>query len=435
MLWDGRLANEAENPPKFKLPNWKQVLTATSTKQARWWGVIDISNGFFHVPVAGEALGFTAFGRSYVWNRLPQGWNKSPFYFQKLAKAFLAPLRAQGHKLVNYIDDILYWGDSLEEATRSHHAIIEHLERGGWIVNAEKTPDGPTRTVDWIGFHWNDVDRRLTVSDENTSKCLIAVKDLLSMRLPYKSWEKAIGMLNFVATIYKDGQSRNRNLLRHLAKFHPRARLRPTKWARRELLWWQRKLTRQVGANFDKLPSWNVTVDASPAKMETMTPNGEIRRTALPGYIMFGELQSALWGIATAPPLHCVKLRIDNQAGLCALRKGSSSSRIANEMVKLAWFMLSKKGCQLEVTYVRSEDNPADFGSRSDFTTPTRRAYMRAKDFEPTSSSDAQRREGKLLLVDFPNADWKLRRHKVVTRYPEEFKTHQGCWDVVTVVI
>ena len=184
-------------------------------------------------------------------------------------------------------------------------------------------------------------------------------------------------------------------------------------------------------------PTYAVVTDASPEKMAALLPGQEIRRKALPGIIMYPEMQAALWGIASAPPRSRIHVRIDNQASMYALRKGSSSDALANELVKLACDVVHAAGSTLHLEYVRSENNPADFGSRTDFTTPSRLKTNRAKRFEPTSSQDAKYAPAgkQLLLVDFPGAEWKLRPHTVVSRYTKQFLTNQGCWDVICVRI
>uniref|UniRef100_A0A3B5PZW3 ribonuclease H n=1 Tax=Xiphophorus maculatus TaxID=8083 RepID=A0A3B5PZW3_XIPMA len=66
---------------------------------------IDLANGFFSLRLARQSQGKTAFthkGKSYVWQRLPQGYKNSPNVFQSAVMEVLGDVGA-----TVYIDDLL----------------------------------------------------------------------------------------------------------------------------------------------------------------------------------------------------------------------------------------------------------------------------------------------------------------------------------------
>uniref|UniRef100_A0A3B5R643 ribonuclease H n=1 Tax=Xiphophorus maculatus TaxID=8083 RepID=A0A3B5R643_XIPMA len=66
---------------------------------------IDLANGFFSLRLARQSQGKTAFthkGKSYVWQRLPQGYKNSPNVFQSAVMEVLGDVGA-----TVYIDDFL----------------------------------------------------------------------------------------------------------------------------------------------------------------------------------------------------------------------------------------------------------------------------------------------------------------------------------------
>ncbi|KAJ7415211.1 hypothetical protein BTVI_38925 [Pitangus sulphuratus] len=63
----------------------------------------------------------------YTWNRLPQGWKHSPTICHGLIRATLEKGEAPEH--LQYIDDIIVWGDTAEEVFEKGEKIIQILLR------------------------------------------------------------------------------------------------------------------------------------------------------------------------------------------------------------------------------------------------------------------------------------------------------------------
>ncbi|RMB94001.1 hypothetical protein DUI87_29589 [Hirundo rustica rustica] len=98
------------------------------TKEAKWYPTIDISNAFFSIPLAAECrpqFAFTWGGVQYTRNRLPQGWKHSPTICCGLIQAALEKSKAPKH--LQYIDDIVVWGNTAAEVFEKGEKIIQIL--------------------------------------------------------------------------------------------------------------------------------------------------------------------------------------------------------------------------------------------------------------------------------------------------------------------
>ena len=86
-----------------------------------WFVTIDLKGAYFHVsilPCHRRFLRFAFRGEAYQYRVLPFGLALSPRTFTKCMDAALAPLRLQGIRILNYIDDWLILAQSREMAVR-----------------------------------------------------------------------------------------------------------------------------------------------------------------------------------------------------------------------------------------------------------------------------------------------------------------------------
>lgn len=76
------------------------------------------------------------------------------------------------------------------------------------------------------------------------------------------------------------------------------------------------------------------------------------------------EARALLYGIREAPPAHSLKLCIDNQALLGALKKGRSQEFFLNKLILQIIELLRERCNTWEVIWIPSEHNFADSLSR-----------------------------------------------------------------------
>ncbi len=86
-----------------------------------WFVTIDLKDTYFHISILPQHRKFLrfAFGvKAYQCRILPFGLALSPCTFTKCIDAALAPLRLQGIRILNYIDDWLILAQSEQMAVR-----------------------------------------------------------------------------------------------------------------------------------------------------------------------------------------------------------------------------------------------------------------------------------------------------------------------------
>ncbi|KFP64479.1 hypothetical protein N322_00840, partial [Cariama cristata] len=128
-----------------------------------WYATIDIANAFFSIPVASECrpqFAFTWRGIQYTWTRLPQGWKHSLTICHGLIQTALEKGGAPKH--LQYIDDIIVWGDTAAEVFKKCEKIIQILLKAGFAIKRGKVK-GPAREIQFLGIKWQDGCRQILI--------------------------------------------------------------------------------------------------------------------------------------------------------------------------------------------------------------------------------------------------------------------------------
>ncbi|GAB0208282.1 hypothetical protein GRJ2_003293900 [Grus japonensis] len=115
---DYRGLNEVTPPMSAAVPDMLELQYELESKAAKWYATMDIANAYFSIPLAAECrprCAFTWRGVQYTWNRLPQGWKHSPTICHGLIQSALEKGEAPEH--LQYIDDIIVWGNTAEEVS------------------------------------------------------------------------------------------------------------------------------------------------------------------------------------------------------------------------------------------------------------------------------------------------------------------------------
>ncbi|GAB0207437.1 hypothetical protein GRJ2_003209300 [Grus japonensis] len=127
--------NEVTPLMNAALPDMLELQYDLESKAAKWYATNDRANAFFSIPLAEECrpqFAFTWRGVQYTWNRLPQGWKHSPTICHGLIQAALEKGEAPEH--LQYIDDIIVWGNSAEEVFEKGKNIGQILLQAGFTI-------------------------------------------------------------------------------------------------------------------------------------------------------------------------------------------------------------------------------------------------------------------------------------------------------------
>ncbi len=85
---------------------------------------------------------------------LPFGLSLSPRVFTKVAEAALVPLREQGVRILNYLDDWLILAQSQDQLCEHRDLVLSHLSQLGLRVNWEKSKLLPMQRISFLGMEF-----------------------------------------------------------------------------------------------------------------------------------------------------------------------------------------------------------------------------------------------------------------------------------------
>ncbi|RMC05494.1 hypothetical protein DUI87_18687 [Hirundo rustica rustica] len=158
---DYRALNEVTPPLSAAVPDMLELQYELESKAAKWYATIDIANAFFSITLAAECrvqFAFTWKGVQYTWNRLPQGWKHSPTICHGLIQTTLEKGEAPEH--LQYIDDIIVWGNTAGEVFEKGEKIIQILLKAGFAIKRSKVK-GPAQEIQFLGVKWQDGRRQI----------------------------------------------------------------------------------------------------------------------------------------------------------------------------------------------------------------------------------------------------------------------------------
>ncbi len=123
-----------------------------------WFFTIDLKDAYFHrsiLPFFRKFLRFAFGGKAYQYRVLPFGLALSPRIFTKCVDAALVPLRLQGIRIMNYIDDWLILAQSHQLAVRHQDVVLAHMKELGLRLNAKKSVLSPLQRTTFLGVVWD----------------------------------------------------------------------------------------------------------------------------------------------------------------------------------------------------------------------------------------------------------------------------------------
>ncbi|KAI2646866.1 Transposon Ty3-G Gag-Pol polyprotein [Labeo rohita] len=176
-ILDLRLLNRSVKRLKFKMLTIKQVVSQIRSED--WFVTIDLKDAYFHVSILPQHRKFLRFafrGEAYQYRVLPFGLALSPRTFTKCVDAALAPLRLQGIRILNYIDDWLILAQSEMVAVRHRDVVLAHMKALGLRLNAKKSVLSPLQRTTYLGVVWDSTTMQARLSPARIESILTAVK-------------------------------------------------------------------------------------------------------------------------------------------------------------------------------------------------------------------------------------------------------------------
>ena len=130
---------------------------------------LDLKDGFHHISVNEQYrtyLGFKWRNRYFVWNVLPFGLNASPWFFNKVIRAFVTFVRNSGIRFCMFVDDGILLAQP-ELISEHSMFLLDTCDKLGLRINFEKSSLEFSTSKKYIGY--------IVSSDNSCGKPYIAI--------------------------------------------------------------------------------------------------------------------------------------------------------------------------------------------------------------------------------------------------------------------
>ncbi|KAL0147310.1 hypothetical protein M9458_057385 [Cirrhinus mrigala] len=206
-ILDLRLLNRSVLRLKFRMLTVRQVVSQIRSED--WFVTIDLKDAYFHVSILPQHRKFLRFafrGEAYQYRVLPFGLALSPRTFTKCVDAALAPLRLQGIRILNYIDDWLILAQSEMVAVRHRDVVLAHMKELGLRLNAKKSVLSPVQRTTYLGVVWDSTTMQAQLSPARIESILAAVMRVKEGRsLTVKQFQRLLGLMAAASNVIPFG--------------------------------------------------------------------------------------------------------------------------------------------------------------------------------------------------------------------------------------
>lgn len=134
---DFRNVNAKTKNDAYPLPNITDILDQLG--KASYFSTLDLERGYWQVemePQDREITAFKANGKLYEWLRMPMGVKGAAPTFQRMMNNVLLGL--QGDICLVYIDDVVLFGNNLEDHNSKLEILFQRLIKYKLKINPEK---------------------------------------------------------------------------------------------------------------------------------------------------------------------------------------------------------------------------------------------------------------------------------------------------------
>lgn len=371
--------NEFVTKRHFKLESLTTVYTLL--RKNDFMTKIDIKDAYLHIPIAREHQPFLRFNfreTTYQFLVLCFGLTTAPWAFSRLMKPLVARLRAEGIRLVIYLDDILIMAES-EELCRQHtRRVVLTLTQFGWIINWKKSETTPSRVRTYLGVSIDSTRMAASLTEERLRRLSIAVEDMLmannSGSLTLRAAAKTLGQMSAAAVGISIARLKERPLLNVLRQ----ALASGLGWEDKVSLdlltvqacgWWLDQFRQWNGvALIPGTPSMTLTTDASEEAQGCTLRTAQLdlrtqfivpvaQRSRSSNWRELMAILLALERFAAILRGQTLLIRSDNTTALACIRNQGSREAELNEIAERIWTIALAADVRLLVEYVPGEQN------------------------------------------------------------------------------
>ncbi len=271
-ILDLRRLNFSLYKGKFKMLTMRTIMS--QVQEGDWFVTIDLKDAYFHIQVVQRHRRFLRFafgGKAYQYKVLPFGLALAPRTFTKCMVAALAPLRLQGIRVLNYLDDWFILAHSRELVSRHRDIVLGHIHSLGLRMNAKKSVLLPSQRTVFLGVHLDSVQMQARLAPARIpvlTACLARFK--LGHHVSVGTCRRLLGLMAAASPVLPLGLLQMRPFLWWMKELRlhptvPATRLiRVSRSCCRHLLMWRDPVFLQSGVRMGAIHSRHmITTDAS----------------------------------------------------------------------------------------------------------------------------------------------------------------------------
>ncbi len=381
-ILDLRRLNLSLYKGKFKMLTMRTIMS--QVQEGDWFVTIDLKDAYFHIQVVHRHRRFLRFafgGKAYQYKVLPFGLALAPRTFTKCMDAALAPLRLQGIRVLNYLDDWLILAHSRELVSRHRDIVLGHIHSLGLRMNAKKSVLLPSQRTVFLGVRLDSVQMQARLAPARIpvfTACLARFK--LDHHFSVGTCRRLLGLMAAASPVLPLGLLHMRPFLWWMKELRlhptvPATRLvRVSRSCCRHLLMWRDPAFLRSGVRMGAIHRRHmITKDASMtgwgAVFEGRPASGEWKEEFLFWHINCLELRAVFLALKYFLPVlgeHHVIVRTDNMAVVSHInRQGGSRSRTLDRLARHLLLWSQDKFLSLRAVHVPGVLNlAADFLSR-----------------------------------------------------------------------
>ncbi len=301
----------------------------SQVQEGDWFVTIDLKDAYFHIQVIQRHRRFLRFafgGKAYQYKVLPFGLALAPRTFTKCMDAALAPLRLQGIRVLNYLDDWLILAHSRELVSRHRDIVLGHIHSLGLRMNAKNSVLLPSQQTVFLGVRLDSVQMQARLAPARIpvfTACLARFK--LGHHVSVGTCRRLLGLMAAASPVLPLGLLHMRPFLWWMKELRlhptvPATRLiRVSRSCCRHLLMWRDPVFLQSGVRMGAIHRRHITTDASMTGWGTVfegrPASGEWKEEFLFWHINCLELRAVFLALKYFLPIlggHHIIVRTDN---------------------------------------------------------------------------------------------------------------------------
>ncbi len=146
-----------------------------------------------------------------------------PCVFTKAVEGDLTPLREEGVRILNYLDNWLILAQSREQLGDHRNLVLWHLSQLGLWVNWEKSKLSPVQRTSFLGVELDSVSMTAHLTEERAQAVLNCLSSFRGRNVvPLKKFQRLLGLMASAAAVTPLGLLHMRTLQHWLHSRVPR---------------------------------------------------------------------------------------------------------------------------------------------------------------------------------------------------------------------